>query len=72
MFRQDEPESEINKLGLKLNGVINCPIRYSAALYNKPVFECNHGVTWALFVLQGARDSGDWSHIKQRHEETIK
>jgi hypothetical protein len=66
---QDEIQGEIESLGAELSIRVGCSIRYCASIYAKPVFECNHRVSFPLFALQGARSTGDWSDIIKRHKE---
>lgn len=68
----DIKQSEIDSLGAELNRRLDCGIRYCAAGYNKPIFECEHNIPFPLFAVKGAKDSGDWTHIIKRHKEAIK
>ncbi len=73
IFEANDPMSEIDSLGAELSLKVNCAIRYSAAIVNKPIFECHCGVAFPLYALQGARASGDWVHILEKHKgEAIK
>ena len=69
--QQNEIIGEVETLGLELSGQVQCTVRFCGEHWKKPVFECWHGVTWPMFALQGAQESGDWSHIIQRHQEAL-
>ena len=55
--------SELEELGGLLSIAISCPVHYPA--FNKPVFQCNCGVTFPLYALQ----SGMWEAIVEKHNQ---
>ncbi len=46
-----EQLQELEKLGLKLNYAIQCPVHYPA--WGKRLFECKHGILFPVFFVSG-------------------
>ena len=65
IYVQNGNFEKVDRLGSQLSLAIGCPVHYPA--YNKPIFECKHGVTFPLFSLEGE----NWEVIVQRHKEAI-
>jgi len=61
-----DQQIEAEELGSKLSIVIKCPIHYPA--WGKPIFECECGVLFPLYVVKGQR----WDLIAQKHNEERK
>lgn len=47
----NENQEELERLGVKLNLAIECPIHYPA--FGKRLFECKCGVVFPLFIVDG-------------------
>jgi hypothetical protein len=66
-------QQEVDILGLELSNHIHCAVRYP--VYDKHIFECHcvnenrEGITFPVFAVAGAHESGDWAEIIKRHEE---
>ncbi|MFA5299105.1 MAG: hypothetical protein WC389_12935 [Lutibacter sp.] len=59
----------VDSLGRDLSSILNCPIRYCAWQYEKPVFECRCNITFPKFAVEVSQRSGDWLDIIKRHRE---
>lgn len=63
-------QQELDRWGSTLSTKLGCPVHYPA--YGKRLFECRCGVTFPVFVVQGALESGDWSAVLKQHKEGYK
>ena len=57
---------ELNLMGVELSKQIRCAVHYPA--FDKPYFECKHGVTFPSYVVHGAIRMNDWSAVIERHK----
>ena len=62
-------EQDTDNLGRQLSRHIPCAVRVAPySNHDKPIFECQHHLTFPIFVVKGAVLSGDWSMITESHK----
>ncbi len=66
-----EPEAEVEELGRILSEKIHCAVRRMPSHIVHPGFQCFHMVTFALYVIQGAKASGNWAHVIEHHNQRL-
>lgn len=62
----NENQEELERLGIKLNSAIDCPIHYPA--FGKRLFECWCGVIFPLFVVEAHNEE----FLRKVHKGEIK
>ena len=56
---------ELDSLGTKLSKVLGCPVHYPA--FDKNLFRCKHGITFPVFMVKAAYETGNWGQIIRQH-----
>lgn len=65
-FQQGQDRQwELDNLGAKLSKVLDCPIHYP--VFNKNLFGCKHGITFPVFMVKAAYETGNWDQIIRQH-----
>jgi len=57
----------IDEMGSKLSIALGCPVHYLA--WGKNMFQCHCNITFPVFIVEAAVDSGDWGAVEKRHKE---
>lgn len=62
----------VDSLGKDLSAILFCPVRYCESHYAKPLYECEHSISFPKFAVQIAQNTGEWHDIIQRHKDGLK